>query len=161
VIIRWTPEPGEPVQEFSFKPETMLSPEAEPIEAAGNGIWDTWDGWLYRFKNGNKYAERVALWTCLKRADPALQLSAVSVRMDSLSVFFDLDEIRTKRQQLRDMRITDEWTVEMRDRMLAMPYLQLPEGEVDPAPLPQPAEQSGKTPTPSDDAATDGTSPDS
>lgn len=161
MIIRWTPEPGAPVQEFSFKPEALLSPEAEPIEAAGDGLWETFDGWLYRFKNGHKRAERVALWTCLRRADPALQLSAVSVRMDSLGVFWDVDEIREKRQALIDTKITDEWTVEMRDRMLAMPYLQLPEGEADPAPLPRPAEQSGSTPTPSDDAGSDGTSPDS
>jgi hypothetical protein len=161
VIIRWTPEPGAPVREFSFKPEALLSPEAEPIEESGAGIWETYDGWLYRFRNGHKRAERVALWIARRREEPGLQLADVVVRMDGMTVHYDPDEIREKRQTLRDLPITDEWTVEMRDRMLSMPYLQLPEGEEDPPPLTQPAEPSGSTPTPNDGAATGGTSPDS
>lgn len=159
MIIRWTPEPGDPVQEFSFKPEALLSPEAEPIEAAGAGLWDTYDGWRHLFRNGHKRAERVALWTCLRRTDPALQLSDVVVRMDSMTVVYDIDDKRTLRQAFRDRRFNDEWTPEDLEATLASPWLQLPEGEEDPPPLPLPAEQSGSTPTPSAEHDTGGQSP--
>lgn len=136
----------------------LLSPEAEPIEAAGHGRWETFDQWHRLFLNGHKYAERVALWIARRRDEPALLLGDVVVRMNGLSVHFDADEIRERRQQIRDLPLTEDWTAEMRDTMLGLPYLQLPAGEVD-HPLPPSGEPSDSTPTPPAAARTDSTSP--
>jgi hypothetical protein len=154
VILRWKPEPGAEPVELSFKPYEMLSPEAELIESIGMGTWDTWDGWHRLFRQGHKRAERVALWITRRRTEPTLTLEDVVVRMDGLSVHFDTDEIRTRRQELRELPFDENWTPETLEATLAIGYLQLPEGEVD-VPLPQSVEPNDTTPTPLGAPATD------
>jgi len=137
----------------------LLSPDAEPIEAAGDGLWQTFDGWHHLFKNGHKRAERVALWIARRREEPDLQLHQVVVRMDALTVHFDLDDIRARRAEIRAIPITEDWTQEMTDHMLARPYLALPDGEVDPGPLEPSNAPSSTTPTPPGELATGSPSP--
>lgn len=161
MILRWTPEPGASSRDLPFKPEQLLSPDAEPIEAAGGGAWSTFDGWYHLFKNGHKRAERVALWIARRHDEPGLLLDQVVVRMDGLSVHFDLDDIRARRAEIRSIPITEDWTQEMTAQMLARPYLALPEGEEDPGPLEPSNSPSSTTPTPPDGTATGSPSPDS
>lgn len=158
MILRWKPEPGAEIVELSFKPYEMLSPEAELVEAAGATFWETWDAWHRLFRSGHKRAERVALWIARRRTEPALQLAEVTVRMDGLSVHFDLDEIRERRRQLEEIPLDETWTAEMLADTLALPYLQLPAGEVD-VPLPPSGEQSSTTLTPPAAPGTESSSP--
>lgn len=159
MILRWTPEPGAPSRDLIFKPEELLSPDAEPIEAAGAGAWQTFDGWHHLFKNGHKRAERVALWIARRWEEPGLTLDNVSVRMDALTVHFDLDEIRARRAALRAIPFDDDWTPDALERTLSRAYLALPEGEEDPGPLEPSNEPSSTTPTPSGEPDTDSPSP--
>jgi len=90
VRLIYAPEGGER-QEWSFRPNELLSPEAEAMEDAGP--WGTFEEFGRRFMSGNLRARRAALWVMLRRADPALRLSDLVVRVDELDVEYEPDEI--------------------------------------------------------------------
>jgi hypothetical protein len=158
MIIRYTNDKAEK-REFPFRPYELRSVEGELIEAAGAGVWDTFDGWDALFRRGHKRAERVGLWVCLRRENNALQLHEVDVSMGSIVVALDLGERREQRQQIRKEVAAGKIQAADGDRILAAAWLALPDGEVeDTDPLPPSVEPGGKPPSPLDDDVTGGPS---
>jgi hypothetical protein len=94
---------------------------------------------------GNRRAYRAVLWIMLRRSDPSLRFQSLVVRVDELDVELDDDELQRMRVRLETDETMDEG---QRVELLAM---------IRDADSPDP--KGGTEPSPTEDAATDGTSP--
>jgi len=95
----WTPNNGEK-REFSFQPAKLVSAEAEAIEDAGGPAWDSFEEFGQKFLKGNRRAYRAALWVMLRREQPALRFTDLSLRVDEVEVDFDAAETARLREQI-------------------------------------------------------------
>lgn len=90
------PEGAEP-RTWSFRPERLMSAEAEAIERQ--------TGWTYqefgeRLIKGSVMARRALLWVLLKREDPPLRYSQVDHPAGSMSLDYERAELEAIRAQL-------------------------------------------------------------
>jgi hypothetical protein len=83
--LTYTPEDGDP-QVFDFHVERLMSFEAEALEEAGGGQWETVHEWANKFDRGSMRAIRAALWIMLRRQQPTLRFSDLVVRVNELKV---------------------------------------------------------------------------
>ena len=88
-------------QEFLFRANRLLSPEAEAIEDVGGGTWDNFDEFGRKFMVGNRKAYRAALWIMLKRTHPTLRFHEVQFQVDEVYVDLEDDEAEQLREQFR------------------------------------------------------------
>lgn len=105
------------LQEYDFQPTRLMSPEAEAIEDAGGPAWTTFEQFGRKFMSGSQRAYRVALWVCMKRAQPGIRLSDVSFRVDQLTVAYSDEETRRIREAIEADPDLDE---DQRDNLLGL-----------------------------------------
>ena len=99
---------------FTFKPNKLMSVEAEAIEDATD--W-TFTEFGEKFLKGSMKAKRAALWVLLKREFPALKFRDLSFSPEEIEVDFDEDEAAAIREALADDPDVDE---EQRAAVLAI-----------------------------------------
>jgi hypothetical protein len=81
-----------------FKPNKMMSTEAEAIEGVTSMTFVQWGQALL---NGNALCGRALVWVLLKRQNPNLRFKHVDFPIDELSVELDNDEKAKIRAELR------------------------------------------------------------
>jgi hypothetical protein len=112
VILKFDPDPGDievSPMEYEFSPDALLSAEAELIEDAGGTAWATYDEFRTAFRRSKLRALRAAYWIILRRDDPGLPLSAVTVKPRQLSWEHSETDLLEIRQNILDATdITEE-----------------------------------------------------
>lgn len=88
--ITYTPKEGDG-KSFHLDPDDYSTDEAEAIEGAGGGQWDTFGTWVNQINRGGFRALRVALWVYLARSNPALGLEEVKPRVSEFQITLDDD----------------------------------------------------------------------
>jgi hypothetical protein len=111
---------------FSFKPNKLLSVEAEAIEDATD--W-TFEEFGRKFMSGSMKAKRAALWILLRREFAGLKFRDLSFTPEEVAVDFDDEETAALRQALADDPDLDD---EERAEILAV--LGEPDDDEDAAP---------------------------
>lgn len=114
MILIYTPADG-PKREFPFNPGKLLSPEAEAIEDVGGRTWESFPEFGAKFMKNNTKALRAALWIMLKRENPKLKFTDVTVAVEELDYTFDEDELK----RLRDAIETEDIDEEQREELLS------------------------------------------
>lgn len=92
----YKPEGGEE-KSWDFKPEKLLSPEAEAIEKVTD--W-TFEQFGEKFIAGSTTAKRALLWVMLKRESPTLRYTEVSFALGEVTTDFDAEERGKMREEL-------------------------------------------------------------
>lgn len=119
MLLTWSPE-GTAPQEFVFRPEKLLSPEAELIERIGGDDWDNYEEFGAQFFKGKRRALRAALWIMLRRHpsdDLPKRFSDFHVGVYDVTVDYDPEEKEILRRKFREDRDIDD---EQRTLILAM-----------------------------------------
>jgi hypothetical protein len=75
--------------EYTLKPESLPSDEAEMIEGAGDGAWETYHEWWALLDKRHRKAMRAGLWVCLRRTDPTLRMEDVQPTVGQLTWRYD------------------------------------------------------------------------
>lgn len=149
--------------EYLLKPERLSSIEAEMVEPLGDGQWETYDEWWKLLEKRHRRAMRVALWVCLHRDNPSLQLDDVQPSVGQLTWRYDDEYLAL----LWDRFVEDpkqNTSQEARDGYLLMlkqaGWKGNPDSQVvaDPLETP-PGSPDGQTPTPPAERSTGGGSP--
>jgi hypothetical protein len=99
VLLIYMPQDGER-QEFPFKPNRLLSVEAEAIEDVGGESWSSHAEWWSKLGAGNFKARRALLWVMLRRANPRLRFAEVVIYVDELLLDYDEDERARIRERI-------------------------------------------------------------
>jgi hypothetical protein len=147
VRLVWTPEEGEK-REFSFRPNKLMSVEAELIESLGGEAWETFDEFGRLFMKGNRRAYRAALFVLLKRTEPGRKFRDLNLRADEIAVDYEDDELA---QILARVELDDDIDPEQRELLIASL------GEQASVPKAQPSEPSqSETVSGTEDAPTAG-----
>lgn len=89
MLLHWTPPTGDP-RTFIFRPDDLRPAEYEPIEALGT--WPSLAEFTLACQASQRTAWRVALWVCLRRDDPAVELDAVQPTPLELAMEYEPDE---------------------------------------------------------------------
>lgn len=89
MILVWTPADAEP-RTFTFRPDAMPPAEYEAIEAIGT--WPSLTDFDEAIRASSRTAWRAALWICLRREDPALQLDDVQPTPLEVAMDYEPDE---------------------------------------------------------------------
>lgn len=125
MILAYTPEGAEP-RKWSFKPEKLMSSEAEAIEKATHLTYAEFGVDLLK---GSATCRRALLWVLLKREDPPLRLAQVDPPVGSIVVEFDTDELIALREQAaQDTSLEDD------ERAQVLEQLDAEIGDATPAP---------------------------
>lgn len=98
MLLVYAPDAGER-REWLWRPGDIESREAEAIEDATG--WE-WFEFGTRFMNGSIKAKRAALWTVLRRENPALRFDDVSFRAMEVAVLWEPAERDILRRVLAD-----------------------------------------------------------
>lgn len=96
--ISYTPEGGER-REWTYKPNKMLSIDAEAIERV--------TGWTFqefgeKFMAGSALAQHALLWILLRKDNRGLKFSEVRFAMDEFDMDFDAEERAAMREVLEN-----------------------------------------------------------
>jgi hypothetical protein len=95
--------------EYEFSPDDIPSAEAELIEDAGGNAWATYDDFRRAFTASKLRALRAAYWIILRREQPGLSLSEVSVRPRQLSWrHSEADLLELRQAYLDSTEITED-----------------------------------------------------
>jgi hypothetical protein len=104
VIIRYVEDGTERVWD-NFKPDRMMSPEAEVIEKITGMSFTEWGQALL---NGRVLAGRALVFVLKKREDPTIRFRDVAFPVGDLKVDLDEDEKKLVREALATADLDDE-----------------------------------------------------
>lgn len=91
MIIKYRPDKG-PAREFDFVPGDLESSDSEAVEAVGGAAWGTYEEFGALFFRGSQKAMRAALWVCLRREQPRLKFTDLSLRVNQIDVEYSAAE---------------------------------------------------------------------
>jgi hypothetical protein len=98
----WAPPDGE-LREWEFDPDSLLTSDAEAVEALGGTVWEDFDEFDRLFRRGNRRALRAALWVLRRKTEPGLRFETIEVRADEVKYNLIGDtEKQVVRQRLID-----------------------------------------------------------
>lgn len=103
----YTPVGGEE-REFSFKPEEMLSIDAEAIEDVGGETWGNFREFCEALTEWKLKAKRAALWIMLRREKPRLRFVELVVGINEIVLQWDDDEIARFQERADESDDSDE-----------------------------------------------------
>lgn len=137
MIVTFTPAGGSP-REFAFTTTELLPEEYEPIEALGR--WASLDEFDAAVRASSRTAWRVALWVCLRRDQPGLELEDVRPRANEIRFRYDPEEeLAVAEMQLADPDLPAQFRELIE---AALPDLRRAVGN-DPGPLPSGDDATG------------------
>lgn len=96
MILVYRPE-GADERRWAYRPEKMLTSEAEVIERT--------TGWTYqefgeKLVRGSVQARRTLLWVYLKRGEPTLKVTQVDVPAGSIQMEYERSELQAMRDRV-------------------------------------------------------------
>jgi hypothetical protein len=110
VIITFRAEGAEDLVWPGFKPDRLMTTEAEAIEKVTGLAFAAWGAALMK---GSASAGRALVWVLRKRTDPTLRYRDVDFPIGDLSIGFDEDELAAIRTEVETNRdLTDEQRAE-------------------------------------------------
>jgi hypothetical protein len=118
MLIKFTQADHEP-KDYVFRPKEELSPTAEAIEMLGGEVWDNYDEFEEKFRNGNRRAHRAALWAAIRRDDPTstLEFADFTYPVGAVAVYWEPIELEQIR---RNVMANTETSPEEKARVLGL-----------------------------------------
>ncbi len=125
MILVYAPE-GADERRWTFKPEKLMSSEAEAIEKATHLTYAEFGMELIK---GSVTARRALLWVLLKREDAPLRLAQVDPPVGSITVEYEVDELIAMRDGVQqDTSLSDD------ERAAVLEQLEAEIGDATPGP---------------------------